>query len=106
VNNEDPRRLYLDNLRTMVRKLYRLIKDHGIMPAENHAYIDGYMLAGRRLGVVTQDELKQLMEEENKAVFGMSVEKRRKAFRPRRVSVDDQEYLDIPTMERRGVNLW
>jgi hypothetical protein len=106
MRKKEASQLYLDNLHTMVRSLYSVVKDYRIMPAENQAYINGYMMAGLRLGVVSQDDLLQIVDQENEAVFGMSVEKRRRSFRAKRVSEDDPEYLDIPTIERRKIRLW
>jgi len=98
--------LYLKNLRDMVRKLFQIMEEYKVLAREHQSYINGYMMAGRTLGIVANDELKKIMEQEILEIFGMTTEKRRRSMKIKKVSIEDDEYLDVPTVVRKGINVW
>jgi hypothetical protein len=97
--------LYSKSLRGMLRRFYQIIRDYRMLAREHQTFIQGYMAAGKVLGLVTNDQLKEIMEEENFDVFGMTIGERNRKTPVKRVSVEDDEYLDIPTILRRGLSV-
>ena len=72
---------------------------------EHQTFISGFMAAGKILGIVTSDHLKEIMEEENRKVFNMTIEERRKKTKVKMVSLEDDDYLEVPTIIRGGLRV-
>jgi hypothetical protein len=103
--SKEPAQLYLDNVRALLRRFYKIIKDYGMSAREHQTFISGFMAAGKILGVVTSDDLKKIMEEENLSIFNMTIEERRKKTKVKMVSLEDEDYLEIPTIMRGGLRV-
>lgn len=103
--SKEPAELYLENVRAMLRRFYRIMKDYGMSAREHQTFISGFMAAGKILGIVTNDDLKRIMEEENLSVFNMTIDERRKKTKVKTVSLEDEDYLEIPTIMRGGLRV-
>ena len=99
---EDEKTAYLKHFRKLLRKSYFVLKDLKTLPEDKKWFIEGFMEAGRILGVEF-DELKAIIDEEHFKVFEMTIEERRKTFKEK-PSFDESHY-DIPTWVRKGKKL-
>lgn len=95
----DKRSKYLDVFEDTMEQTYKDLKKTGIIPPELKGYIDGYMRAGRILGLVSHDQLKVIIDKASDKVFGMDVNVWLAKRKPATLSEDE---LDIPTIIRQG----
>jgi len=99
---ENEKTIYGECLRKLLRNSYLVLKESKVFPKEKKWFIQGFMEAGRILGVQF-GELKEIIDEEHFKVFGTSVEKRKKTFKT--TASFDETYYDIPTWLREGKKL-
>lgn len=102
----DPVIAYTRNLRKMLAGIFKLMDEHHIIPVEARAYVRGYTMSARTLKILSAEDQKQIVEEENQRVFGMSVAERKKKVKCKVVSVLDEEYLAIPAVMRKDLSIW
>jgi hypothetical protein len=103
--SQDSTERYLDHLRNLLRRFYGVAKNYGLIARERQTFIQGYMTAGLVQAIVTRDQLREVMEEENFEVFEMNVAERRRKHKVDMVSVQDEQYLDIPTFVRGALKI-
>ncbi len=99
---EDEKTAYLEYFKKLLRKSYLVLRESKTFPEDKKWFIEGFMEAGRILGVGF-NELKAIIDEENFKVFEMSIEERRKIFKE--TALFDESYYDIPTWIREGKKL-
>ena len=91
---------YTGTLRQLLTEHYDNIRKN-IAVKERQDYIDGYLTAARALDAFDYQELKEIIDNTHIAVFGKTVEERRRV----EVSKPDDDSLDIPTYIRKGIAL-
>ncbi len=64
----------------LLQNTYRVYKRDKVMPKERQAYCNGYADALLRLGVIDKQDLHVLVDNANKAVFGMTLQQRQYEF--------------------------
>ena len=97
------RAAYFTRLKRLLTEYYSIIHDANQVSATQEEYMQGFLSAGRVLGVVTEKEQKQVIAEVHLRVFGETIEERAKAKNSRPARTED--YYDIPTWKRRGLNM-
>ena len=92
---------FLQELSKLLVKFYKDLKLKGQKDNVAKHRIEGFMLAGTRLGIVEEDLLHQTMEKTHKEVFGMSISERRlQEVKGEKMEVDWQ-YYDTPISKRK-----
>ncbi len=99
---EDEKTAYLEYFKKLLRTSYLVLRKSKTFPKDKKLFIEGFMEAGRIMGVEF-DELKAIIDEEHFKVFEMSIEEREKAFKG--TASFDETYFDIPTWVREGKKL-
>lgn len=99
---EDKKTAYLEYFKRLLRQTYLVLRKSKTFPEDKKRFIEGFMEAGRILGVEF-NELKAIIDEEHFKVFEMSIEERIKAFKE--TASFDETYYDIPTWVREGKKL-
>ncbi|MFZ4437631.1 MAG: hypothetical protein ACOYOS_04330 [Syntrophales bacterium] len=107
---------YMNVLGHLLREHYDGIKKTGSASSDSQQFINGYLLAGRKLNAVFQKELNDYAEMIHFEIFNMTVAERKKAVpvkpdpsadepeNPDKPDLSENE-LDIPAYERKGVKL-
>ena len=99
---EDEKTAYLEYFRKLLRTSYLVLKKSKTFPKDKKLFIEGFMKAGRIIGVGF-NELRAIIDEEHFKVFEMSAEERKKTFKE--TVLFDESYYDIPTWVREGKQL-
>jgi len=94
------KRKYHSSFKDIIERYYSVLKNVGDVPSNWQGYVDGYIEAGLLLGITSAEELDKIIRESNYKIFGISVEERRKKFKPKKKI--DEANLDIPTFIREG----
>lgn len=100
---KDIKEEYLNALRQHMRGLFSIIKQGHAVPETEKRYTEGFMQAGKILGVSNKKEFKSIFEEVNQEVFGMSLKERKEKY-PNAV-LKEEDVLDLPTYLRKGIRL-
>lgn len=95
---------YIADLQSQLCQIYELLKAKGEMPFQQKSRIEGFMLAGSRLGLVDKPELETLMEQAHQSVFGMSIQERRLMELKGEQFEVDWSYYDKPISQRLNVS--
>ncbi|CAN8140144.1 hypothetical protein J3998_12705 [Thiomicrorhabdus sp. 6S2-11] len=90
---------YLSRLAELLTSQYANLKTSQKQSEGYGARIEGFMEAGLVASVVTQDELKKVINDSHLAVFGISLDDRN------HFNVDAEHINDIPAWIRRGVQI-
>lgn len=93
--------LFLNELNKLLTMFYEDLKVHGRKNAVLKNRIEGFMLAGTRLGIAEKDVLHETMEKAHKGVFGINITERRLKEVKGESEQIDWEYYDKPIMQRR-----
>jgi hypothetical protein len=96
----DMKSRFVSDLKRQLREIYEQLKLQGKMPAQIKSRAEGFMLAGRRLGLVEKSELETLMENVHMEVFGLSINERRLMQLKGEQFEIDWSYYDKPITER------
>ncbi len=94
---------YWQKLEDLLREYYTIIRTINKVSERQEQYIQGFLAAGRYLGVVTEAEQMAVIERVHHDIFGESVEQRKTSRRNRPASSED--YYNVPTWLRKGVKL-
>ena len=94
---------YWQKLEDLLREYYTIIRTINKVSERQEQYIQGFLAAGRYLGVVTEAEQMVVIERVHHDIFGESVEQRKASRRNRPASSED--YYNVPTWLRKGVKL-
>ncbi|WP_016956017.1 hypothetical protein [Catenovulum agarivorans] len=64
--------------------------------------VEGFIFAGRSLGLITEQQAQELMQKAHIQVFGQTIEEKQAADKKRQLAIenDDFSYFDVPTIER------
>lgn len=100
--NVATREMFFAELTKLLKQFYEDLKLHGRKNAVLKNRIEGFMLAGTRLGIAQEDDLHGTMEESHIAVFGMSITERRLKEVKGESEPTDWQYYDKPTTQRRA----
>lgn len=90
---------YMLHLRQLLETQYENVKDNPPKALAKNQRIEGYMEAGLISGMVTRNELKQVINDAHKTVFGVTFDERKEA------SLDAENLWDVPTWVRKGVEV-
>ncbi len=92
---------YLKSIETQLLEVFKQVQ-FGNKPDKQKYRTEGFMQAGRILGIINEAELTELMEKAHKNVFAMSIAEREqeKLELEKQLEKDDYVYLDIPTFAR------
>ncbi|MDP6165090.1 MAG: hypothetical protein QGI54_03020 [Gammaproteobacteria bacterium] len=66
----------IDQFRTQLISVYRIYKRDKVMPKERREYCIGYHDALLNLGVLTEQQMAQIIDEVNEEIFGMTLAQR------------------------------
>lgn len=91
---------YFDLLDSQLREIFTIRKHGHQVPERERFRSEGYMHAARVLGLATAEELQVRMEQIHLKVFGITIAERMR--RDRDNPSLDSDYLDIPTIIRKG----
>ncbi|WP_211828935.1 hypothetical protein [Kistimonas asteriae] len=94
---------YWQKLEELLREYYTIIHTINKVSERQEQYIQGFLAAGRYLGIVTEAEQMTVIEGVHHDIFGESVEQRKSSQRTRPASSED--YYNVPTWLRKGVKL-
>lgn len=78
------------------------MKKTGTMPDKTKGYIEGYMFSAIKLKIVTNNELQEVIDMANMAVFGKKLKDRADLSKLRTQPEDE---LDVPAFIRYGKRL-
>ena len=87
------------HLRELLQTQYETVKNNPSKALAKNERIEGYLEAGLISGMVTRNELKQVINDAHKAVYGVTFDERKEA------SLDAENLWDVPTWVRRGSDL-
>jgi len=90
---------YLLHLRELLQTQYEKVKNNPNKALAKNERIEGYLEAGLISGMVNRSELKQVINDAHKAVYGVTFDERKEA------SLDAESLWDVPTWIRRGVEV-
>lgn len=92
---------FVDSCYAQLFSIFKKAKNHQKDEKQKHR-IEGFIQAGKVMGVVSASEAMTLMEDAHFEVFGESIESRksRKANIKEAVARGDDDYIDIPAYER------
>jgi hypothetical protein len=90
---------YMLHLRQLLESQYNDMKNNPSKSLSKNERIEGYMEAGLIASLVNRNELKQVINNSHKAVFGVTFDERRE------VNADAENLWDIPTWVRKGVEI-
>jgi hypothetical protein len=92
---------FIDSCYTQLISIFKKAKDYKKDDKKKHR-LEGYLYAGKALGVISNEEALTLMENAHLEVFGETIESRksRKANLKEAVARGDDGYIDIPAYER------
>jgi hypothetical protein len=92
---------FIDSCYTQLISIFKEVKDYKKDDKKKHR-LEGYLHAGKALGVISNEEALTLMENAHFEVFGETIESRksRKANLREAVARGDDGYIDIPAYER------
>lgn len=64
--------------------------------------VEGFIFAGQSLGLITQLQASELMQQAHLQVFGLTIEEKQLADKKRRLALEneDDSYFEIPAIER------
>ena len=93
--------IYLQELRQRVRKYYAYGENEGVGKRDLKSEIKGFLDAGIASGFIDVEETRQVIDEEHKNAFGMTLDERRARRKLGQLEepVDWSQY-DSPTYER------
>jgi hypothetical protein len=94
---------YLQEVETRFAQMFKASRDdHKAIPLERHR-LEGFMQAGKFLGLATNDELKSLMDRIHIDIFGNTIEQRQAGQATSWIpeSIDYNHY-EHPAYERGG----
>lgn len=100
----DGKQAFMDMFKEKLLGVYKKIADHGDAPAYEKGVVQGVMITGRAINIVTKEELQNVIDQERLRVFG-TIE-RSVARKPERSSslpemmFNQESLLDIPTFLR------
>jgi hypothetical protein len=94
---------YLATCQADLLSLFELAKQHKKDNKQKYR-IEGFIHAGRLLGIISEQEATDLMEEAHMEVFGESIgaRKNRKATLLEAIENGNDVYIDIPAFERQS----
>ncbi len=92
---------FLYNLAILLEKKYTIFKQTRVMNDFDRGVIHGAISVAEGLGIVSPEELQEVVEKANQKVFGMSLEERLTQYPSQKLTEED--YLDIPTAIRKGL---
>jgi hypothetical protein len=76
------------------------LKSRGELPSQQKSRAEGFMMAGKRIGLIDKTEVESIMEQVHMQVFAMSIRERR-LMQVKGEQFDvDWSYYDKPIMER------
>lgn len=87
------------HLRELLDTQYTNVKNNPSKALAKNERIEGYMLAGLMSGMVKRNELKQVINDAHKAVYGINFDERKET------SLDAEDLWDVPAWIRRGGEL-
>jgi len=87
------------HLRELLETQYKKVKNNSSKALAKNERIEGYMEAGLISDIVTSNELKQVINDAHKAVYGVRFDERKEA------SLDAENLWDVPTWVRKGVEI-
>lgn len=90
---------YMLHLRQLLETQYNEIHVNPSKSLAKNPRIEGYMEAGLITSLVTRKELKQVINEAHKSVFGVTFDDRAE------LNQDAEALWDIPTWIRKGVDI-
>jgi hypothetical protein len=92
---------YLDCCQQQLVKIFNLAKNH-IKDDKQKYRVEGFIHAGKSLGIISHDEAINVMEKAHFDVFGESIDSRknRKASLKEAVARGDDNFINIPAYER------
>lgn len=90
---------YMLHLRQLLESQYENTRDNSSKALSKNERIEGYMEAGMISGLVNRNELKQVINDAHKAIFGVTFDERKDA------SLDAENLWDVPTWIRKGVEV-
>jgi len=92
---------YLDCCQQQLVKIFNLAKNH-IKDDKQKYRAEGFIHAGKSLGIISHDEAINVMEKAHFEVFGESIDSRknRKASLKEAVARGDENFINIPAYER------
>lgn len=93
---------YLHNFHSLLVEAYSSMKKTGKMPDKTKGYIEGYMFSAIKLKIVNYNELQEVIDKANIAVFGKKLKDRVDLSKLRTQSEDE---LDRPAFIRHGKHL-
>lgn len=99
--NAAMRERFYTELSKLLNQFYEDLKLHGRKNAVLKNRIEGFMLAGTRLGIAEEDDLHGTMEKAHRVVFGESISERRLKEVKGESEEIDWQYYDKPITQRR-----
>ena len=92
---------YLDSCREQLVKIFNLAKNH-TKDDKQKFRTEGFIQAGKVLGMITHEDAIDVMEKAHFDVFGESIDSRknRKASLKEAVARGDDNFINIPAYER------
>ena len=92
---------YLKSVEAQLLEVFKQVQI-GNRPDKQKYRTEGFMQAGRVLGIVNEAELTELMEKTHKDVFAMTIAEReqKKLELEKQLEKDNYAYLDVPTFVR------
>lgn len=84
-------------------QLFQQSKSQGQTTDKQKGRVEGFLSAGQYLGVISAERGRELMNQAYYQVFGVELNEveRTKARRKQALIADNDDYLDIPAIERR-----
>lgn len=90
---------YMIHLRELLENQYSDVKNNPSKSLAKNTRIEGYMQAGLVASVVTSKELKQVINDSHKKVFGVSFDERAVP------NTGNEKIWDVPTWIRKGIEI-
>ena len=95
------KKVFVDSCYAQLLSIFKEAKNHQKDDKQKHR-LEGYIQAGKVMGVISGDEALTLMEDAHYEIFGETIKSRktRKASLKEAVSRGDDDFIDIPAYER------
>jgi len=95
---------YLDTFKEKLLLVYQQVAVQGDAPAYDKGIVQGIMITGRAMNIVTKEELQHVIDQERLRVFGTterpSIKRGKQSVEHTKGMLDEESYLDIPTFLR------
>lgn len=100
MTDDSSKKAFLETIEKQLRSFYEKQSEYGKFSKEEKAYMEGFMHAGIVMKLVTQDEMKVLMEAIYVDVFGMTpLERKLQHEKGEKQDIDWSQY-DVPPKSR------